>query len=49
MGTREWLLDEPGDFDPGDFVIALEGEDIFLVPQSRSRTRSVGGAPDVRH
>jgi hypothetical protein len=41
-------LDEPGDllhgdnFDPGDLLIALEGEDIFLVPQSRSESRSVG-------
>ena len=48
MGTRECDLDEPGDllpgdnFDPGDLLIALEGEDIFLVPQSRSESRSVG-------
>jgi hypothetical protein len=48
MGTREWDLEEPGDFEPGDnfapgdLLIALDGEDIFLVPQSRSESRSVG-------
>jgi hypothetical protein len=49
MGTREWDLDEPGERDPGDLMIALEGEDIFLVPRGRSESRPVGDAPNVRH
>ena len=34
MGTRECDLEEPGDLEPGDLLIALEGEDIFLVPRT---------------
>ncbi len=51
MGTRECDLDPGDDFEPGDLLIALEGEDIFLVsrgrdvfesPQGCSRTHPVG-------
>jgi hypothetical protein len=49
MGTRDYDLGEPGDFAPGDLLIALEGEDIFLVLRGRSESRPVGGAPNVRH